>query len=161
MVFNLITSIAAAVSTVFAAIQLYRSRKTSEKNLERQRKQATIEAYNVLQEQALDILNTKYTDKDVKAISENCQRDSEARQEYNAIGTLLSRCEHFAVGIDEDTYDFETLYRLSGRHLWIIYKRFSPVIERKQKRERSAYANFVNLAERLQERAKKDKTTEE
>ena len=143
MLLDWISTLAAAASAIFAAYELFKNRRASEKALKRERKQATIEAYNILQEQALDILNAKYSEKSVEEIAQN-HRKEEFREEYKRIGTLLARCEHFAVGIEEETYDFDTLYRLSGKHLWYLSKRFSSVIREKQKMEKARTHLFKN-----------------
>lgn len=153
---EIVTAVAAAASAFFAAYQLYRNRKENAQTLDRERKQATIEAYNVLQEQALDFLNTKYKKKKLEEIAQNHLND-EYREEYRIIGTKLARCEHFAVGVEEKAYDFETLYKLSGKHLWYLYQTFSPVIQEKQKTEKAAYSSFQKLAHGIKEHADREK----
>ncbi len=62
--------------------------------LRRQRKQATLDAYNTLQKEALDKLNT-YTKKQIAEISENPRSE-----EYKELSALLAQCEHFAAGVN-------------------------------------------------------------
>ena len=64
-----------------------------------QRKQATIDAFNKLQAEALDELNT-YTTKNIAEISQN-----PLSPEYKLLSSLLARCEHFSVGVNEKIYD--------------------------------------------------------
>ena len=54
-VISLISAIASVFATVFAAVELRRSRKANEKREIRERKEATINAYNNLQNQVLNI----------------------------------------------------------------------------------------------------------
>ena len=59
----------ATCAAAFIAIATFRkAKKDSQKALEREKKQATLEAFNLLQEQALDQLN-QYTAKSLEEIA--------------------------------------------------------------------------------------------
>ena len=88
----------------------------------------------MLQEQALDFLNTKYKKKKLEEIAQNHLND-EYREEYRLIETKLARCEHFAVGVEEKTYGFVTLYKLSGNICGTFIIPFLP-LSRKSKKQK-------------------------
>ena len=73
----------------------------------RDRKQATLEAYNRLQAEVFDKLNT-YTP---TAIRDLCGNTRSA--EYKTVSGYLARIEHFCVGINQKIYDRETFYALA------------------------------------------------
>ena len=72
----------------------------------RDRKQATLEAYNRLQHEVFDNLN-QYRPAD---IAEIC-KDRKSK-DYKTISGYLARIEHFCVGLNEDIYDKNTFYAL-------------------------------------------------
>lgn len=76
--------------------------------LRRERRTATLNAFNVLQEQVLDHLNL-YTRKRVEEISA-----SPRSEEYKLLSGYLARLEHFAVGINTGIYDVQVVKRLAG-----------------------------------------------
>lgn len=65
----------------------------------RDRKQATLEAYNRLQEQVLDHLNV-YMSKQIAEIAKNTRSE-----EYKQISAYVARIEYFCVGINQKIYD--------------------------------------------------------
>lgn len=95
--------------------------------LRRQRKQATLDAFDRLQNQALDKLNT-YTKKQIAEISQNPRSE-----EYKELSALLARCEHFAVGVNTKIYDAATLRRLADVYFVALYDKLTPMIEKKRK----------------------------
>lgn len=70
----------------------------------RDRKQATLDAYNRLQEQALDHINT-YVPAKMKEIAKDAHSP-----EYKTISLYLARVEHFCVGVNQKIYDSKTVY---------------------------------------------------
>ena len=92
----------------------------------RDRKQATLDAYNQLQEQALDHLNY-YRPADIVEIAKNPRSE-----EYKKISTYIARIEHFCVGVNQKIYDSETVYALARDYLdGAIKARIEPIIDRK------------------------------
>ena len=79
------------------------------------RKQATLEAFNLLQTQVLDELNSQKPGEFIK-IAAN-RRKSEFKPQYDHCRTLIARIEHFAVGVHEEIYDFDTVNKLAAEHL--------------------------------------------
>lgn len=92
----------------------------------RDRKQATLDAYNQLQEQALDHLNY-YRPADIVEIAKNPRSE-----EYKKNSTYIARIEHFCVGVKQKIYDSETVYALARDYLdGAIKIRIEPIIDRK------------------------------
>ena len=94
----------------------------------RDRKQATLDAYNQLQEQALDHLNC-YMPAAIKEIAKN--RKSE---EYKKLSAYVARIEHFCVGVNQNIYDRRTVYALAHGYLdgQVLKRRMEPIIDKKQ-----------------------------
>ena len=133
-----ISIFAAAVSLLALAFSII----THFMGLRRQRKQATLDAYNTLQKETLDKLNT-YTKKQIAEISENPRSE-----EYKELSALLARCEHFAVGVNARIYDAGTLRRLADMYFAGLYDKLTPLIEKKRKISTAAkhYAELEELA---------------
>ena len=71
------------------------------------RRQATLDAYNNLQKEALDELY-RIMPADIRAAAANRRSP-----EYKHIRTLVARIEHFSVGVTEKIYDRKTVYELA------------------------------------------------
>ena len=100
--------------------------------LRRERRTATLNAFNVLQEQVLDHLNL-YTRKRVKEISA-----SPRSEEYKLLSGYLARLEHFAVGINTGIYDVQVVKRLAGWYLCGLQDKIDPLIQKKRQLNRTA-----------------------
>lgn len=113
--------------------------------LHREKKQATLDAFNLLQEQVLDRLNY-YRKYDIDEIAEDI-----GSADYRDVSGLLARCAHFAVGVNSGIYDEKTVRRLAGRYMISLYNKMEPLIEKKRqinKTERH-YEEFEILAKRM------------
>lgn len=140
---SLLFSLAAAAFSVF----------TYWSNIIHDRKQATLEAYNLLQEQALDQLYV-YMPKQLKEIVKN--RRSE---EYKLLSSYVARVEHFAVGVNQKIYDLNTAYELSHGFLdGGIRTRIEILIGRKDENfDEEFYQNIKVLYEKMDEKTSKRK----
>lgn len=105
----------------------------------RERKQATLDAFNLLQEQVFDKLKHYYS-KEIREISQNCKKnwnikkaDSELTEkekqkrehdlsEYIVLSGYLARIEHFALGVNTGIYDTKIAERAATKHLVIMYR---------------------------------------
>ena len=127
-------SVAALVISLFSAFfSLYTFVWTKK----RDRKQATLEAYNRLQEQVLDHLNL-YMPKQVKEIAENPRSE-----DYKQISAYIARIEHFCVGVNQKIYDRCVVYELAQGYLdGTIKNRIQPIIEKKNRSGHDYYANI-------------------
>lgn len=99
---------------------------------QRERRTATLNAFNVLQEQVLDHLNL-YTRKRVEEIAA-----SPKSEEYKLLSGYLARLEHFAVGINTEIYDVQVVKRLAGRYLCGLQDKIDPLIQKKRQLNRTA-----------------------
>lgn len=93
----------------------------------RDRKQATLDAFNRLQAEVFDNLNT-YKPSDIRTI---CVNNKSA--EYKTISGYLARIEHFCVGLNTGIYDKNVFYALAHGYFdgHQIRKRIEPIIESK------------------------------
>ena len=106
---------------------------------QRDRKQATLDAYNVLQNEVFDKINLLMPS-EIKEIVKN--RRSE---EYKEISSYIARLEHFCVGVNTGIYDRDTVYKLAHGYLDsnTIRSRIDPIIEKKHiKAEEDYYENI-------------------
>ena len=105
----------------------------------RDRKQATLDAYNRLQEQALDHLNYRMPG-EIAKIAENPRSE-----EYKRISTYVARIEHFCVGVNQKIYDRKTVYALARDYLdGAIKLRIAPIIEKKNRMGREDYYENIH-----------------
>ena len=134
-VISFISMLVALASIAFSISTYYLCSK-------RERKQATLEAYNKLQNEALDILNS-YTKKMVAEIAENPRSP-----EYKELSALLARCEHFSVGVNEGIYDKKVLKKLSGRYFISLFEKLEPMVLKKRSmgHQERYYESFESLA---------------
>ena len=140
-VISLLFSLAAAGFSVF----------TYWSNIILDRKKATLEAYNLLQEQALDKLQV-YMPAQLKEIVKN--RRSE---EYKLLSSYVARVEHFAVGVNQKIYDLKTVYELSHGFLdGSIRTRIEILIGRKDEGfDEEFYQNIKLLYKKMDEKSEK------
>lgn len=144
-----ISIIAIIISVISGGFALYSFAWTAQ----RDRKQATLDAYNLLQEQALDYLNY-YMPTQIIEIAKNPRSD-----EYKKLSTYIARIEHFCVGVNKKIYDKETVYALAHDYLdGAIKLRIEPVIDRKnQYKDIDYYENIHEFYNWMERRKKKDK----
>lgn len=114
--------------------------------IRREKREATLEAFNVLQEKVFDRLN-HYRKYDIDEIADDVRSP-----DYKDISGLLARCAHFAVGVNSGIYDFSTVRRLAGRYIISLYYKLEPLIEKKRKLNQSErhYEEFEQLAKKLE-----------
>lgn len=115
----------------------------------RDRKQATLEAYNQLQEQALDHLNF-YMPSELAKIAKNPRSE-----EYKKVSTYVARIEHFCVGVNQRIYDRDTVYALARDYLdGAIKLRITPIIEKKNRLGGDDYYENIHQVYAWMERKK-------
>lgn len=121
--------IAIVISAISGSFALYTFLWTSK----RDRKQATLEAYNRLQAEVFDKLNT-YSPSEIQDICADVKS-----LEYKTISGYLARIEHFCVGINENIYDKNTFYALAHGYFdgHQLRKRIEPLIETKNQKNNS------------------------
>ena len=149
MVLSIASAVLAVASAAFSVYTFYR-------NVQHDRRRDTLNAYNTLQVQALDVLDS-YTGTQIKQILEG-----KDRAEVRKISRCLARLEHFSVGVNTKIYDRKTVYELAhgflDKGLW--YK-LQPVLEKKQKGQgENYYQNYCDLAAWMRAQEKKGKREE-
>lgn len=130
---TILSIIAILISVISGGFALYTFFWTAA----RDRKQATLDAYNQLQEQALDHLNC-YMPATIKEIAKN--RKSE---EYKKLSAYVARIEHFCVGVNQKIYDRKTVYELAhGYFDGGLKTRIEPIIDQKNQFGQDYYENI-------------------
>lgn len=131
--------VATVIAVVIAAYQL-------RTDLTRNRRMATLEAYDILQRDAFDILN-KWNPKEIKEACKNRQSDA-----YKDLSVALARIEHFCVGINHNVYDIDIFYEISHGYFdegGALYRRMMPILESKLSAAKEDY--FKNIHKVLAE----------
>lgn len=107
----------------------------------RDRKQATLEAFNRLQAEVFDELN-RLSPKDIR---EHCQ--NRRSPEYKVLSGYLARIEHFCVGLNENIYDKATFYALAHGYFdgEQMHERLQPVIDSKNCRNKDGHLFYNDI----------------
>ena len=106
----------------------------------RDRKQATLDAFNILQREAFDKLNLR-TPAEIQEIAKH-----PTSREYKEVSGYIARIEHFCVGVNKKIYDRETVYQLAHGYLdgKVIVERISPIIDRKNRKADTDYYENIH-----------------
>ena len=133
------------ISLFFAAISFLHSFFVYSQTVKHDKKQATLDAFNILQEQVLDKINL-YSNSKIKEIAEDARS-----KEYKELTILMARIEHFSVGVNTEIYDLKIVKRLAGKHFCMLYDKLLPMIEKKRKINKTDkhYDEFEKLVEEL------------
>ena len=115
------------ISIGFSLVAAAFSWITYRKSIIHDRQQATLDAYNQLQDQAFDKLNL-YSPAAIRKIAEEPKSE-----EYKIISGYIARIEHFCVGVNQNIYDRKTVYALAHGYLDgnMLQSRIEPIIEKK------------------------------
>lgn len=141
-----------AIAIVVSVCSVLFSAFTYVITMRRDRKQATLDAYNCLQEQVFDLLN-QYTPSEIREIAKN-NRSSE----YKTVSSLAARIEHFCVGVNQKIYDFNTMYELAHGYFDAAFlkARIEPLLEKKhQNTSYDYYANIHSIWAKMEQRTNK------
>ena len=140
---DFITLFLSIIATVFSVV-------TYRNSIIHDRRQATLDAYNQLQEQALDHLNY-YMPSEIVEIAKNPRSE-----EYKKVSSYVARVEHFCVGVNQKIYDSETVYALAKDYLdGVIRARIEPIIDRKNKFGSDNYYENIHRVYDWKEKHKK------
>lgn len=126
--------------------------------IQRDKKQDTLDSFNLLQEQVFDKLNLiTYSE-----ITNICKKvdsgsiDDETNSKYYELLGYLARLEHFSLGVNTGIYDAKTAERADTAFLVSLRKKLLPVIELQEKRGNhnsdkriEYYKEFRMLTERV------------
>ncbi len=113
----------------------------------RDRRQATLDAFNTLQNEVFDKLNL-YSPSEIREIVKNTRSE-----EYKTVSALIARLEHFCVGVNTRIYDRRVVFKLAHGYLddSVVLDRISPVIDRKLKNaDEDYYANIHQVIDWMQ-----------
>lgn len=119
---------------------------------QREKKQATLDALNLLQEQVFDNLNT-YTFGEIRDVAEQWSIAIEAKNkyvenkegsaeefweshheydsavdEYRKISGYLARIEHFELGVNTGIYDAKVTERAATTYFVMLYSKLIPIL---------------------------------
>ena len=146
---NILSIIAIILSVISGGFTFYAFIWTNR----RDRKQATLDAFNQLQEQALDELNY-YKPEQVVEIAKHPRSE-----EFKKISSYIARIEHFCVGVNHSIYDKEVVYALAeGYFNGAIRARIEPIISQKNKYgSKDYYENIHQIFKWLETRKAKKK----
>lgn len=140
-IFIRIEPIITLFGVLLACVELIIGVTNQKRGWHRQKMQATLDAYNQLQESVFDKIN-QYKPSEIKEISENTRSE-----EYKILSGYLARIEHFCVGINQSIYDFDTFYKLSHGYFdgeqGMLYTRLIPILESKGLGAKEDY--FINI----------------
>lgn len=141
------------ISLVFSVIAGVFSLITYFSGVRHDRKQATLDAFNTLQNEAFDKLNLRMP-KEIEEIAKDTRS-----AEYKEISSYIARIEHFCVGVREKIYDRKTVYLLAHGYMdgSQLRRRIEPIIERKQAgASEDYYANIHWMLRWMEDYGKKN-----
>ena len=116
------------------------------KSVRHDRQKDTIDAYNMLQEQALDHLSI-YMPKQIEDISKHPRSE-----EFKTISHYMARIEHFSVGVRKNVYDRKIVYELASGFLdRAIWNRLESMIDVKGEQYYQNYCWLVRQMEHLRQ----------
>lgn len=101
------------------------------------RKKNTLDAFALLQQEALDIINT-ISDSEVKESIKDISSTKYAKMLNCAV-----RCEHFSCGVLEKIYDVKLANEIAGNYLIAIYTKLEPVINNEKTMDFSHDENLM------------------
>ena len=141
----------AVVSCVIAITSVVISVITYHNTVVNDRKSATLEAYNRLQAEVFDPLNS-YTPMEISDICEDTKS-----VEYKVLSGYLARIEHFCIGVNEKIYDKDVFYKMAHGYFdgHILYHRIEPILMSKKNAEQY-YSNTYSVLEQMNKKSTKE-----
>ena len=146
---NLLTACAALISALASFGALINSIRIQKQSAKENKQRVTIEAFNRLQDLVLDKM-VSFNNFDACILVDDKDYESEVREAYDGCRTLIAKCEHFAVGVNNDVYDFDLVNSLGGMHLVYLYYKVLPIIENARQYAKDSYVEFEKLVKRLE-----------
>ena len=148
---ELFTLIAAIIALPTSIYNFFHGRAVEKENLKQNKRILTINAFDYLQKEVLDplILCSK---KEVQAVVDEKDDIEEQYERYQLFKTQVAKCEHFAVGINSGTYDYDLFYKLGGVHMKFLYEKLKPIIDEARVTNKSntvPYSEFEILYTKL------------
>ncbi len=118
-------------------------------------KRSTVDAFNRLQNEVLDKL-APLNEENAILVTENRKDNEDCRKAYADYRTLISRLDHFSVGVKEKVYDLDVIDKLAGEHLIFLLPKIKPIIDVANERcdPPKYYQNYIGLVEDLKSKHK-------
>lgn len=145
---NLVDWMAVAISIIaliFSMKQFYYERS-------RNRKEATIHAFDQLESNESIKFLFSCSQGDIDSfVKRHEQTDNRIRDKWDLISGALPLLEHFAVGINSEIYDLETLNRMAGNKIITVYNNCSKLLQHKRigVGNEKNYSEFQKMVARL------------
>ena len=135
LIVAIVSGVIAIASALFSVFTYYNT-------VLHDRKSATLEAYNRLQAEVFDPLNS-YTPMEISDICEDTKS-----VEYKVLSGYLARIEHFCIGVNEKIYDKGVFYKMAHGYFdgHILYRRIEPILISKKNAEQY-YSNTYSVLE--------------
>lgn len=124
------------------------------KESSRQKKEATLIAYNELQNEVFSELNLIFIKK-----ADNLKELKEGDEAWENLTVFLAKIERFSVGINTGIYSIVILNRLGGGYLIRIFETLKPIIYKKRSNKVSSgkhYDEFEKVVNRLKKMRKNE-----
>jgi hypothetical protein len=144
---DIVALVFSAIAAVFSIWSFFLERN-------RVRREATIHAFEELEKEVF--LQNDYTTLPLRA-----KREVEEHKfgvAWRRGTKLLSRIEHFCVGVQAKAFDLDTLNRLAGGYFINQYENWKPIIEQKRLDDHSMnhYNEFEDVVNKLKKKRKPD-----
>ena len=144
LIVAIVSGVIAIASALFSVFTYYNT-------VLHDRKSATLEAYNRLQAEVFDPLNS-YTPMEISDICEDTKS-----VEYKVLSGYLARIEHFCIGVNEKIYDKGVFYKMAHGYFdgHILYRRIEPILMSKKNAEQY-YSNTYSVLEQMNKKSTKE-----
>ena len=146
---DLLTAIASIITAMAAFGALFNSIRIQKQTAIENKQRITIEAFNRLQDKVLDKL-VSFNNIDACILLDDKDYNPKVKDAYDGCRTLIAKCEHFAVGVNNDVYDIDLVNSLGGMHLVYLYNKILPIIENARQYDENSYIEFEKLVKRLE-----------
>lgn len=151
MILDIITITISLVALVFSTLQFFFEKS-------RMRKEATINAFNQLEENEniKKLFSSTKEQLDLYINNKKCNI-SDTDREWEDISCALSLIEHFAVGINNKIYDYKILNAMAGNHITNIFYLCKEIIDFKKQGEgkENNYCEFSKMINKIVEYRKR------
>ena len=112
----------------------------------------TVSTFEKLQTEVFDCLN-KCNENDISDVVKYYKTDNIYKDMYNDYRSQIAKCEHFAVGVNSNVYDYDIVDKLAGKYIVLLYRKVEPIIieARCNSNDENIYVEFENLYKKLKE----------
>lgn len=117
---SLVIAIGTCLSAFAAFCALRNSIKVQKRTSAENKQRITIEAFNRMQDQVFDKL-VSCSKEQIMYLVDDMDYAPRIKEACDDTRALIARCEHFAVGVNNDVYDFDLVQKLGGTHIVYVY----------------------------------------